>query len=149
EPPHPHPAASASESAPHPVGKATPAASGRSRAAAAPLPPLPQEGGEGSVAGRHGVVTSVAPNATRAGLSSLAQAGHARDAAVAAASALAVTHPSAGNIGGGGFMLVRMPGAETVAIDFRETAPAALTRERFDAMIRAGAHVADAVGVPG
>jgi gamma-glutamyltranspeptidase/glutathione hydrolase len=71
------------------------------------------------------------------------------DAAVAVGYALAVTHPSAGNIGGGGFLLVRMSGQNTVAIDFREAAPAALTREKFDAMIASGAIGGAAVGVPG
>ena len=79
----------------------------------------------------------------------LEQGGNAVDAAVAVAYALAVTHPSAGNIGGGGFMLVRPRGGPTVAIDFREVAPAALTRPKFDAMIKAGAWGPAAVGVPG
>lgn len=63
--------------------------------------------------------------------------------------ALAVTHPNAGNIGGGGFMLVRPAGGPTEAFDFRESAPAGLTRERFDAMIQRGGRGVDAVGIPG
>lgn len=109
-------------------------------------------GGEKSVASRNGIVTSSEAQATRAGVAMLELGGNAVDAAVATAFALAVTHPSAGNIGGGGFMLVRRPGAEqtTTAIDFRETTPAALTRSRFDKMQREGAKsAAAAAGIPG
>src|SRR5213075_492036 len=73
------------------------------------------------------------------------------DAAVATAFALAVTHPSAGNLGGGGFLLVRdgKRDAVTVALDFRETAPAALTRAGFNRMQLGGARGGAAAGVPG
>ena len=103
------------------------------------------------MSGRLGLVTSSEAQATRAGVAMLAQGGNAVDAAVATAFALAVTHPSAGNIGGGGFILVRAPGrdAVTTAIDFRETAPAALTRAGFDKMQRGGAKGGAAAGVPG
>lgn len=108
-------------------------------------------GGPTSVNGQSGIVTSSEAQATRAGVAMLARGGNAVDAAVATAFALAVTHPSAGNIGGGGFMLVRAPGAGavTTAIDFRETAPAALTRAGFDRMQRGGAKGGAATGVPG
>lgn len=101
--------------------------------------------------GANGIVTSSEAQATRAGVSVLERGGNAVDAAVATAFALAVTHPSAGNIGGGGFLLVRRAGsdASTVALDFRETAPAALTREGFDKMQRGGAKGGAAAGVPG
>jgi gamma-glutamyltranspeptidase/glutathione hydrolase len=79
----------------------------------------------------------------------LERGGNAVDAAVAVAYALAVTHPSAGNIGGGGFMLVRPRRGPTVAIDFREAAPLALTRAKFRAMIQARAIGPAAAGVPG
>jgi gamma-glutamyltranspeptidase / glutathione hydrolase len=103
------------------------------------------------VTGRYGIVTSSEAQATRAGVAMLEQGGNAVDAAVATAFALAVTHPSAGNIGGGGFMLVRSAGtgALTTAIDFRETAPAALTRAGFERMQRGGAKGGAAAGVPG
>ena len=108
-------------------------------------------GGPGSVSGGRGIVTSSEAQATHAGVAMLERGGSAVDAAVATAFALAVTHPSAGNIGGGGFMLVRPPGAEatTTAIDFRETAPAALTRAGFDRMQLGGAKGGAAVGIPG
>ena len=101
------------------------------------------------MSGRLGLVTSSEAQATRAGVAMLEQGGNAVDAAVATAFALAVTHPSAGNIGGGGFILVRAPGRDaiTTAIDFRETAPAALTRAGFDKMQRGGAKGGAAAGV--
>jgi gamma-glutamyltranspeptidase / glutathione hydrolase len=120
------------------------------RAAARPERPVAVRGGGArAVPGEHGVVSSVEAHATRIGVKILERGGNAVDAAVATAYALAVTHPSAGNIGGGGFMLIRPAGGSTVAVDFRETAPAALTRAEFDAMIAAGASGPRAVGVPG
>lgn len=105
-------------------------------------------GGKRVVSGTHGMVTSVEDQATLAGVRILELGGNAVDAAVAVGFALAVTHPSAGNLGGGGFMLVHLDGP-TEAIDFRETAPRALTRAQFDAMIRRKARDGAAVGVPG
>lgn len=57
--------------------------------------------------------------------------GNAVDAAVAVGYALAVTHPQAGNIGGGGFMMLRTKDGKTTAIDFREMAPEQATRDMF------------------
>ncbi len=72
-----------------------------------------------------GMVVTAEPQATLAGLAALQAGGNAADAAVAAAFALAVTYPRAGNIGGGGFLLCLPPGArEPLVMDFRETAPA-------------------------
>jgi gamma-glutamyltranspeptidase/glutathione hydrolase len=107
------------------------------------------DGGPGSVRAAFGAVTSVESHATRAGVLMLESGGNAVDAAVAVAYALAVTHPSAGNLGGGGFMLVRPAGGPTVALDFRETAPLALTRREFDAMQRRGGAGPSSIGVPG
>src|SRR5689334_16025558 len=86
-----------------------------------------------AVEARHGMVVTVSPPATDVGLAILKQGGNAVDAAVATALALAVTWPEAGNIGGGGFMLVYPAGgkSEPVIIDYRETAPAAATRTMF------------------
>ena len=119
--------------------------------AAPPVPraPFSAQGGPRAVRAEFGAVTSVEPYATRAGIAILEQGGNAIDAAVAVAYALAVTHPSAGNLGGGGFMLVRPKGGPTLALDFRESAPTALTRARFDAMQRAGGMGPVSVGVPG
>jgi gamma-glutamyltranspeptidase/glutathione hydrolase len=77
-----------------------------------------------------GAVVSGEADATRVGLAVLAAGGNAVDAAVATALALAVVHPEAGNLGGGGFAVVRV-GGEIAALDFRETAPAAATPRMF------------------
>src|SRR5579863_1613269 len=83
------------------------------------------------VRARHAMVVTVEPHATDAGVAVLATGGNAVDAAVAVGFALAVTHPSAGNIGGGGFMLVRMADGRTTFIDFRERAPMAASRNMY------------------
>ncbi|HEX9162682.1 MAG TPA: gamma-glutamyltransferase [Thermoanaerobaculia bacterium] len=80
---------------------------------------------------RHGVVASTSPIASRIGVDTLERGGNAVDAAVAVALALAVTWPSAGNLGGGGFMLIRTAGGKTEAIDYRERAPLAATRDMY------------------
>ncbi len=80
--------------------------------------------------GTGGAVACAAPAATAAGLETLAAGGNAADAAVATALALAVVHPSAGNLGGGGFAVVRIRG-EVNTLDFRETAPADATHDMY------------------
>jgi gamma-glutamyltranspeptidase/glutathione hydrolase len=105
--------------------------------------------------GQHGMVVSVCPIASKIGVDILKQGGNAMDAAVAVGFALAVTWPSAGNIGGGGFMIVHdAHSGEDVAIDYREMAPAAAHRDMYldsngqlDADRSTRGHLA--VGVPG
>jgi gamma-glutamyltranspeptidase / glutathione hydrolase len=103
----------------------------------------------------HGMVAAQEKRAARVGAEILEKGGNAVDAAVAVGFAMAVTHPQAGNLGGGGFMLIhRADRNETVAIDYRETAPAAITRDIFlDDKGEADPHKsrdsALAVGVPG
>src|ERR1035437_5741613 len=75
------------------------------------------------VRAKHGMVVKVEPHATDVGVKVLQSGGNAVDAAVAVGFALAVTHPTAGNIGGGGFMLVRMADGRTAFIESREPAP--------------------------
>jgi len=83
------------------------------------------------VAGKDGLVVCSSSTACDAGASVLARGGNAVDAAVATAFALAVTHPSAGNIGGGGFMIVRTPTGKVTAFDYRERAPLRSTRTMY------------------
>src|SRR5438067_6111923 len=80
---------------------------------------------------RHAMVVSVNGFASAAGIEVLKRGGNAVDAAVAVGFALAVVHPQAGNIGGGGFMLLRLATGDTHFIDFRETAPAAATEKMY------------------
>jgi len=88
---------------------------------------------------KNGVVVTVSEPGTDVGVAILKQGGTAVDAAVATAFALAVTHPAAGNIGGGGFMVVHPPlskggqggGSKPVVIEYRETAPADATKTMF------------------
>jgi gamma-glutamyltranspeptidase/glutathione hydrolase len=83
------------------------------------------------VRARKAMVVSREANATDAGVAVLKAGGNAIDAAAAVGFALAVTHPSAGNIGGGGFMLIRFADGRTTFLDFRERAPLAATRDMY------------------
>lgn len=96
----------------------------------------------------HGMVVSVHPLASRIGAETLGRGGTSVDAAVATAFALAVTWPGAGNIGGGGYMMI-VPSdrARAVAVDFREVAPAAATKDMFEKPERRTPR--RRVGVPG
>jgi gamma-glutamyltranspeptidase/glutathione hydrolase len=77
------------------------------------------------------MVVSAQQEATRAGVEILKSGGNAVDAAVAVGFALAVTHPRAGNLGGGGFMLIRFADGRATFLDFRERAPAAAHRDMY------------------
>ena len=83
------------------------------------------------VRARHAMVVTRESHATDAGVRVLEAGGNAVDAAVAVGFALAVTHPSAGNIGGGGFMLVRLADGTTDFLDFRERAPRAASHDMY------------------
>ena len=100
------------------------------------------------------MVVSVHKLASRAGVQMMKAGGNAVDAAVAVGFALAVVHPQAGNLGGGGFMLIRMADGKTHFIDYREKAPAAATANMYlDAqgnVIQDASTVGyKAIGVPG
>lgn len=81
--------------------------------------------------GAHGMVTSGSAVASEVGRDILKAGGNAVDAAVAVGFALEVTHAEAGNIGGGGYMMIRMRNRKTYALDYRETAPAKATRNMY------------------
>jgi gamma-glutamyltranspeptidase / glutathione hydrolase len=83
------------------------------------------------VRGKHGMVVSVSEIASQVGADILKRGGNAVDAAVAVGLALAVVWPSAGNLGGGGFMVIRTAGGRATAIDYREMAPAAAHRNVY------------------
>jgi gamma-glutamyltranspeptidase/glutathione hydrolase len=80
---------------------------------------------------RHGMVSAAEPLAARVGVDVLRAGGNAVDAAVAVGFALAVTFPFAGNIGGGGFMVIRLADGRETTVDFRERAPSRATRDMF------------------
>jgi gamma-glutamyltranspeptidase/glutathione hydrolase len=80
---------------------------------------------------KNGVVVSAHPLATEAGIDVLEKGGNAVDAAIATHFALSVVYPVAGNIGGGGFMLIRMANGEVAALDFREMAPLSAGQDMY------------------
>ncbi len=118
--------------------------------ASAPPRPAPAQ----SVIARAGMVVAQETRAARIGADVLRRGGNAVDAAVATGFALAVTYPRAGNLGGGGYMLIHRADGSDIAIDYRETAPAATTRDIFldesgEADPQKSRDSALAVGVPG
>jgi gamma-glutamyltranspeptidase / glutathione hydrolase len=105
------------------------------------------------VTAANGMVVTTDEHATRVGLDILQAGGTAMDAAIAVSFALAVVNPAAGNIGGGGFMVTRLADGETSALDYRERAPLAATRDMY---LDAAGELSDrsvlghlAAGVPG
>jgi len=103
---------------------------------------------------QHGIVVSAHELASRAGVEMMQAGGNAVDAAVATGFALAVVHPPAGNLGGGGFMLIRLTDGKAHFIDYREKAPAAATRDMYlDAqgnVIEGASEIGyKSIGVPG
>ena len=118
-----------------------------------PSPPPLAEAGSVPVRARNGMVVSQNAIASQVGMEVLLAGGNAVDAAVATAFALAVVHPAAGNLGGGGFLLLRPAAGAAAVYDFREQAPAAATPTMF---LKDGRYSSDlhhdsplAVGVPG
>ncbi len=91
----------------------------------------PVYGSPAPVRGRHAMVASQHELASKIGVDILKKGGNAVDAAIAVGLALAVVYPEAGNIGGGGFMLIRQKDGKAFSIDYREMAPAAATRDIF------------------
>jgi len=122
--------------------------------AAAAVPGSWCAGSTEPVHAQHAMVVSAHELASRAGVEMMRTGGNAVDAAVATGFALAVVHPAAGNLGGGGFMLVRMADGRTHFLDYREMAPAAATRDMYlDAqgnVIEDASEIGyKAIGVPG
>ena len=112
--------------------------------------PVPQA----TVRTPHGMVVSAKAPASQVGIDILKAGGNAIDAAIATGFALAVTHPTAGNIGGGGFFVIRFPDGTVTSFDFREKAPLAAHSRMFldengeySSQIHHSSHLA--VGVPG
>jgi len=125
---------------------ATPDASPVSGVAAA----WPYLGKSRVTASRQAMVVSGSPIASEVGRNILQQGGTAVDAAVAVGFALAVVHPEAGNIGGGGFMIIRSREGKVQALDYRETAPAQATRDMYRSAGEDGSVTGHlSAGVPG
>src|SRR5499427_9053891 len=92
---------------------------------------VPLHAGRQPLHARHGMVVAMESIATDVGVSVLQKGGNAVDAAVAVGFALAVTHPFAGNLGGGGYMLIRLADGRTTFVDFRERAPEKASHDMY------------------
>ncbi|MGB0525657.1 MAG: gamma-glutamyltransferase, partial [Flammeovirgaceae bacterium] len=95
------------------------------------VPTPPQKAPARGVIAENGMVVTAHPLASEAGVAILKKGGNAVDAAIAVQFALAVVYPRAGNIGGGGFAVIRTKSGETAALDFREKAPLKSSRDMF------------------
>src|SRR5215813_3098633 len=118
------------------------------------MPALPRAASRQPVRARHGMVASTSEMASRVGVEIMQRGGNAIDAAVAVGLALAVVWPAAGNLGGGGFMMIRRSDGRTEIVDYREKAPAAASRDMYldkNGKVVEGASTVGyrAVGVPG
>ncbi len=117
-------------------------------------PPEPGYRAEKSAIGNEAAVVTAHPLSTDVGIAILQQGGNAVDAAIAVQFALSVVYPRAGNLGGGGFLLLRLPDGQVDALDYREKAPLAAERDMYldssgqvmEGLSREGAL---AIGVPG
>src|SRR5258708_34986075 len=98
---------------------------------AAGLLAVPLDATRQPVRARHGMVVAMEATAADVGVAVLQKGGNAIDAAVAVGFAMAVTHPFAGNLGGGGYMLIRLADGRTTFIDFRERAPEKASRNMY------------------
>jgi gamma-glutamyltranspeptidase / glutathione hydrolase len=96
-----------------------------------PVAPVAFAASREPVRAKHGIVASTSEIASQVGVEILKRGGNSVDAAIAVAFALEVTHPAAGNLGGGGFMMIRLKNGKTTAIDYREMAPAAASRDVY------------------
>ena len=92
---------------------------------------IPQAWPTQAVRAAHGMIVTDEELGSQAGVEILKRGGNAVDAAVATAFALAVVEPAAGNIGGGGFMLIRLADGKTTFVDYRERAPGKATRDMY------------------
>ena len=106
------------------------------------------------VLGENGLVVSSKVQASEIGINIMKNGGNAIDAAIAVCFALSVTHPSAGNLGGGGFIIIKFANGTSTAIDFRETAPYLSSEKMFldiDGNVIDGMSTSSSlsVGVPG
>ncbi len=130
----------------------TAAAPGRAQAPQIPET-WPLMGQAATATGTHGMVATSSPIASEVGRDILAAGGNAIDAAVAVGFALEVVHPAAGNIGGGGFMVFRRSNGKVYTLDYRETAPAAASRNMYldslGHLTNKSIYGALSVGVPG
>ena len=107
-----------------------------------------------SAIGKNGAVSSSSSHATQVGIDVLKNGGNAIDAAVAVGFALSVTFPNAGNLGGGGFMVIRTADGEVTTIDFREVAPQSAHRDMYlddsgEVIPNMSLYTTHAAGVPG